>query len=349
MPKKILVVDDEKDTISMLKRLLEKQDFKVGVALNGTQAIEKVLVEKPDLIILDIMMPKMDGYEVCRTLKSLPKYKDIPIIFLSVKSEDSDIIRGYKSLGDDYITKPFNIDILLAKINNQLRAKEYEEQLNKRYEEAIEQYETLEEEYAALKGEFSKFRPPAMGGVDNHEIVDVKEIIGDFGIIEYDPKESYENIQVSLAKSLNNRGNNVIIVSSGPWTQKISAELSQEIETKETVKLIDLVNIRRDLVKSRKGIFEIPMGSLEYFDEIWSTSPGGTIVVFTALSQLLLTAGMKTSYQFVNNMLENLIRRKMGAFIFINREGHDIKEISGFENLFMNVYEIKGGKLKKIK
>lgn len=120
MPDKILIVDDEEDLVEMLTFRLRAADYDVVSARDGREGLEKAKTEKPDLIILDVMMPKMDGYHVCRTLKSDNAYKNIPIIMLTAKVLDGDKKAGEIAGADDYITKPFDGGELLAKIKKLL-------------------------------------------------------------------------------------------------------------------------------------------------------------------------------------------------------------------------------------
>ncbi len=118
----ILVVDDKQENIYSLKKLLESKDFIVDGALSGEEALKKVLKNDYALIILDVQMPTMDGYEVAETLAGFNKTKDIPIIFLSAVNTDKQFIaKGYASGGIDYLTKPVDPDILLLKVNTFLK------------------------------------------------------------------------------------------------------------------------------------------------------------------------------------------------------------------------------------
>ena len=119
---KILVVDDETYIVELVKFNLEKEGYKVVVANDGLSALEKVKSELPDLIILDIMLPKMDGLEVYRTLKLNPEYNSIPIIMLTAKGEDIDTVLGLEMGADDYIKKPFSPRELVARVKARLRA-----------------------------------------------------------------------------------------------------------------------------------------------------------------------------------------------------------------------------------
>ncbi len=116
---KILIVDDEMDTLLPLKRSLEVEDYRVAEAHNGQEAIKKAKTELPDLILLDIMLPGMDGYEVCDRLKK--EGVNVPIIMLTAKDEIRDKVEGLETGADDYVTKPFNLNELKARIRSVLR------------------------------------------------------------------------------------------------------------------------------------------------------------------------------------------------------------------------------------
>ena len=118
---KILIVDDELDTLLPLKRALEMEDFNVVEAQDGVEALEKVRSEIPDLVLLDLMLPKINGFEVCQRLKRDEATSSIPIIMLTAKGETSDKIEGIEIGADDYVTKPFNLDELKARIKAVLR------------------------------------------------------------------------------------------------------------------------------------------------------------------------------------------------------------------------------------
>ncbi len=116
----ILVVDDEADLVETLKFRLETAGYQISTAFDGQDGLKKARAENPDLIILDLMLPKLDGYRVCRMLKFDEKYKDIPIILFSARVQESDIKMGEEQGADAYITKPFDPKILLAKIDELL-------------------------------------------------------------------------------------------------------------------------------------------------------------------------------------------------------------------------------------
>ncbi len=124
MPKEnILVVEDDEDILELLRYNLNREGYKVNCVATGEEAIKAAVEEAPELILLDIMLPGADGYEVCRRLKSRPETGRIPIIMLTAKGEDIDIVTGLELGADDYIPKPFSPKVLIARIRTVLRRK----------------------------------------------------------------------------------------------------------------------------------------------------------------------------------------------------------------------------------
>src|SRR5438094_3219233 len=108
MPKKILAVDDERHIVRLVEVNLQRAGYNVVTAFDGKEALEKVKSEQPDLVVLDVMMPYMDGFEVLRNLKADPSTAEIPVIMLTAKAQDADVFRGWQSGVHCYLTKPFN-------------------------------------------------------------------------------------------------------------------------------------------------------------------------------------------------------------------------------------------------
>ncbi|HID89323.1 MAG TPA: response regulator [Anaerolineae bacterium] len=113
---KILVAEDEKDIRELIAFTLRFAGYDVVLANNGAEALERVSQEKPALVLLDVRMPKMTGYEVCRRLKENPETEKIPVVFLSAKGQDREVQEGYESGAVDYIIKPFVPDELIAQV-----------------------------------------------------------------------------------------------------------------------------------------------------------------------------------------------------------------------------------------
>jgi len=121
MKEKILIVDDEKDIVKMLEYNLRKEGFRTISAYDGQEALELAAREHPDLILLDLMLPEMDGLEVCKKLKKEDKTANLPIIMLTAKTQETDKVIGLELGADDYVTKPFSPRELLARIKAVLR------------------------------------------------------------------------------------------------------------------------------------------------------------------------------------------------------------------------------------
>ena len=119
--KKILIVDDEQDMLYAVKLQIEANNYEVLTAVDGQEALEKARKENPDLIILDLMLPKVDGYKVCRMLKFDKKYKAIPIIMFTARAQKGDEQLGYEVGADAYVAKPFDPEKLLRKIKELLK------------------------------------------------------------------------------------------------------------------------------------------------------------------------------------------------------------------------------------
>jgi DNA-binding response OmpR family regulator len=116
MAEKILVVDDDLDTLKLVGMMLQRQGYNIVAAINGAQALSKVPAEKPDLILLDVMMPDIDGFEVCKRIRSDPSYAGIPILMFTAKTQVDDKVQGFESGADDYLPKPTHPAELLAHV-----------------------------------------------------------------------------------------------------------------------------------------------------------------------------------------------------------------------------------------
>ena len=147
MAKKILAVDDERHIVRLVQINLLKEGYEVVTANNGREALEKMALEKPDLVVLDVMMPEMDGFEALEKMKSNPETANIPVIMLTAKAQDADVFSGWQKGADLYLTKPFNPTELLTFVKRIFSS----------------QQETVEEVYA----------------IDENETFDISDLIGD--------------------------------------------------------------------------------------------------------------------------------------------------------------------------
>jgi two-component system alkaline phosphatase synthesis response regulator PhoP len=149
-PSKVLIVDDEADILDLLSYNLEKEGYQVLRALDGEEAIQIASVEKPDLILLDVMMPRVDGIETCRRLRELPETQDSYIVFLTARSEEYTELAGFDAGGDDFIPKPIKPRVLMSRLRAILRrdtSAVIENSLLK-----VADLEILKDEYIVRKG-----------------------------------------------------------------------------------------------------------------------------------------------------------------------------------------------------
>ncbi|OGR67817.1 MAG: hypothetical protein A2081_04205 [Elusimicrobia bacterium GWC2_61_19] len=122
MPKKVLLVDDDRKMLEVMRRYLENHDFSVIFTDNGSEALMMARDSKPDVVVADVQLPGLDGFELCKALKAAPKTAHTPVIIISGgRTDDEDIVEGYDKGADDYLTKPFAFPVLTAKINAVLR------------------------------------------------------------------------------------------------------------------------------------------------------------------------------------------------------------------------------------
>ncbi|MBX5470960.1 MAG: phosphate regulon transcriptional regulator PhoB [Acetobacteraceae bacterium] len=117
----VLVVEDEAPLVTMLRYNLERQGFRVEEAMDGEEALEKIAERKPDLVLLDWMLPGVSGLEICRQLRRRNSTRELPVIMITARTEEQDAVRGLNIGADDYITKPFSLDFLLARMRALLR------------------------------------------------------------------------------------------------------------------------------------------------------------------------------------------------------------------------------------
>jgi DNA-binding response OmpR family regulator len=122
MAKRVLIADDEPNIVASLEFLMEQAGFEVKLAANGKEALDLVAAFKPDLVLLDVMMPEMNGYEVCQRLKSDPATRAVKVVMLSAKGREVEVAKGLELGADAYVTKPFSTRELVARVREMLAA-----------------------------------------------------------------------------------------------------------------------------------------------------------------------------------------------------------------------------------
>ncbi|RLA79397.1 MAG: two-component system response regulator [Epsilonproteobacteria bacterium] len=141
---KILIVDDTPKNVQLVANLLNSYD--TAFALSGEQALEMIQEDSFDLILLDVMMPGIDGYETCSRLRKIDAYDKVPVIFLTAKSDNESILKGFDVGGQDFVTKPFNTKELLSRVNTFLKLKSFEDEQQIKIDEAVSELKTLNKE-----------------------------------------------------------------------------------------------------------------------------------------------------------------------------------------------------------
>ncbi|HSE78676.1 MAG TPA: response regulator [Alphaproteobacteria bacterium] len=170
-PACILVVDDNPANIDIIETRLATQGYRIVTAVDGEDALAKAREHKPDVILLDVMMPKKDGLEVCRELKADPTLPFTPIILVTAKGDTKDVIAGLESGGDEYLTKPVDTAALLARVRSILRVKELHDQVQSQARQLAEWNQSLEARVAEQIGEIERmtrlkrFLPPQVAEI----------------------------------------------------------------------------------------------------------------------------------------------------------------------------------------
>ena len=163
MQSTVLIVDDVETNIDIMVETLG-DEYDLSVAIDGAAALELALEAPPDLILLDIMMPGMDGYETCRQLKANEKTKDIPVIFLTAMTEKQDEARGLELGAVDYITKPFSPELVKARVRNQLELKLHRDNLEALIQERTRELQLTQEVTIESMATIAEYRDPETGG-----------------------------------------------------------------------------------------------------------------------------------------------------------------------------------------
>ncbi|MBM9614548.1 two-component system response regulator [Desulfobulbus rhabdoformis] len=159
----VLIVDDVETNIDIMVETLG-EEYDLSVAIDGSAALELAMETSPDLILLDIMMPGMDGYETCRQLKASEKTKDIPVIFLTAMTEKQDEARGLSLGAVDYITKPFSPELVKARVRNQLELKRHRDNLEALVQERTRELQLTQEVTIESMATIAEYRDPETGG-----------------------------------------------------------------------------------------------------------------------------------------------------------------------------------------
>lgn len=213
----ILIVDDEKDISTLIEMTLKSHGFKNIIACyNGKSALDEIKINHPDLVLLDLMLPNIDGLTVCKEVKNDITTKNIPIIMITAKNEENDIVTGLELGASDYITKPFSTKVLLARVKNQLRISALQPKDNNTFLRFKDLVINREERSVFLNNEeikltYSEFELLTMFVNEPHRVFTRNQLIfnikGDDG---YDVGERAIDVQIlNLRKKLGNYGSEI--------------------------------------------------------------------------------------------------------------------------------------------
>ncbi|MCI0441836.1 response regulator, partial [bacterium] len=181
MNERILIVDDTPANIQTLSGILKEKGYQLSVATNGKQALQVLEKVRPDLILLDVMMPEMDGFEACRQIKKSESLSDIPIIFLTAKTDTADIVSGFEIGAVDYVAKPFNPSELLARINTHLTIDQLRRSLAEKNEELARAQKREREMAYRVQSQLIPLQMPEIAGWEfAAHWQPAREVSGDF-------------------------------------------------------------------------------------------------------------------------------------------------------------------------
>jgi two-component system, sensor histidine kinase and response regulator len=285
----ILIVDDVPKNVQVLGTLLKKSECDLAVAMNGQQALETVARVKPDLILLDIMMPGMDGYEVCRRLKKAEETKNIPVIFLSARAEAEDIIAGYEIGAVDYLTKPFIGSELLSRVKTHLALKQVKENLEEEIASKNKFFSIISHD---LKGSLSIILSFVQLLQNNHHIFssgETDELLGDIestarntldlldNLLEWARSQTgkirFNPVQLDLGTIVDE-----ILKSSGDLARSKNIELSSVVNAHNifadrNMLLLILRNLVSNAIKFTHGGGKVSVGT---------AYPNGSVKIYVA-------------------------------------------------------------------
>jgi signal transduction histidine kinase len=229
----ILIVDDIPANLKVLGGILKDEGYKIRPVLNGELALQVAEKEKPDLILLDIMMPGMDGYEVCRQLKTIPGLKEIPVIFISALNDTNDLVKAFESGGVDYITKPFQAAEVSVRVATQLKI--------------CRQNNELRQLNATKDKFFSIIAHDLRGPIAN--MLSISELISEKGQVDEDTLYSFLEMQKELTKETIQLLENLLIWAKSN-TNRIDFEpvpIDLDGLIKEAVELVQIQAMNKDI------------------------------------------------------------------------------------------------------
>lgn len=345
MKEKIMVVDDEPYITIMIKAIFQKEGYEVVEVNSGGECLEKLKQEKPDIILLDIMMPDMDGYNVCKNIKSNPETADIPVVFISVRNAEIDIVKAIEMGGSDYFVKPFKNQLLVKKVKQILNETKNKQELVDEFRTLEKKLTNLEEKYSSFESELGRFTHNEQNITEINHDIDIDSIKKP-ALIEHTSRDDYINVISSLSRDLVKSGKKVVMLTSNPNTNKFKNALKTESD-ENLVKFVEIVT-KKPLENGDDPEIQIYLSEIVHYGAIWDVLPKESILIFTQLSEILMNFGMDTTYHFIKNASEKLLDRDVKFIATINKNAHEGHFLAGIESIFSSVYDIRDGKLKNL-
>jgi len=276
----ILIVDDTQANVTLLKHVLPGEGYGIITANSGAEALSKAKDHIPDLILLDIMMPEMNGYEVCKKLKDIDTTSEIPVIFLSALTDTYDKVKGFKVGGVDYITKPFKREEILARIGLHIRLKQYQQEK----EERIKVLRDRELELSKLNREKDELMR-----IVSHDIKNpLTGIIGVVNILK-EEEDVDESERKHMLNMIEQSGNELLDLVTEILDKNMVRREDQMLETEQT----DLITILKEVIS-----INAPNAKLKRID----------IYLKTDLKECILDLDIRKIKQVFNNLVSNALK-----------------------------------------
>lgn len=253
----ILIVDDTEPNVRLLAHVVKKEGYEAMAAFSGQDALSLLEKRKPDIILLDIMMPEMNGFEVCQKLKEHEDYKDIPVIFLSALSETDSKVQGFNVGGVDYITKPFQREEVLARIDLHVKLRKLQEELSNKVTQLKQREETLqklnEEKDELMRIVGHDFRNPVTG------------IMGLASFLQQNVQSITSEQQEDMLGIIKGSGQKLLELVNGLLNKDEEARISELSLKKLDLKYLveDMVDLHRPTAINKNIVIETEIDSLQ--------------------------------------------------------------------------------------
>jgi len=340
----ILIVDDTPKNLQVLGNTLKLEKYKVEFAINGFQALDWIGKKDFDLILLDVMMPEMDGYEVCQKIRSNEKNKNLPIIFLTAKTDSDSIVKGFEIGAQDYITKPFNTSELLVRVKTQLELKNsrsklesmnqwLEEEVKKRTLELEDSNTKLEKANSELLG-LDKAKTEFLTLISNQIRTPLNGILGTLHIL----KDKIDSIEmVNLLNVLDSSVNKLEKFSSNALllTSLRANKYKLNIEDVDLAQAIDfsLLELSKNLKENKVKINNnIPDGLIYKADNtLFITAIKG--IITTLIGHAYADSSINLDYK-LNSDNKTITMEVNGKPFSVEQLSNDLTDLAGNEKTF---------------